>query len=44
MKNETQVYAQRQKNAFIKRHNLKNLLPELNQALQFDIQQLLQLF
>ena len=42
MKNETKVYAQRQKNAFIKKHNLKNLLPELNQAIEFDILQLLQ--
>lgn len=42
MKNETKVYEQRQKNAFIKKHNLANLLPELNQAIQFDIQQLLQ--
>ena len=35
------IYTQRQKNAFIKKHNLNNLLPELNQAIQFDIQQLL---
>lgn len=42
MKNEPKVYEQRQKNAFIKKHNLANLLPELNQAIQFDIQQLLQ--
>lgn len=36
------IYTQRNKNAFIKKHNLANLLPELNQAIQFDIQQLLQ--
>lgn len=39
---ETKVYTQRTKNAFIKKHNLANLLPELDQAIQFDIQQLLQ--
>ena len=35
-------YTQRQKNAFLKRHNLANLLPELDKAVQFDLQQLLQ--
>lgn len=35
-------YTQRQKNAFLKRHNLENLLPELNRAINFDVLQLLQ--
>lgn len=35
------IYTQRTKNAFIKKHNLANLLPELDLAIQFDIQQLL---
>ena len=38
---KTTIYTQRQKNAFIKKHNLANLLPELDQAIQFDLQQLL---
>ena len=41
MKKEPKVYAQRQKNTFLKKHNLKNLLPELDQAIQFDIAQLM---
>ena len=41
MKNETKVYTQRTKNTFLKKHNLANLLPELDQALQFDIAQLM---
>lgn len=35
-------YTQRNKNAFLKKHDLKNLLPELDKAINFDIQQLLQ--
>lgn len=35
-------YTQRNKNAFLKRHNLENLLPELNRAINFDVLQLLQ--
>lgn len=39
---KTTIYTQRNKNAFIKKHDLANLLPELDQAVQFDIVQLLQ--
>ena len=35
------AYGKRQKNEFIKRHDITNLLPELDKALQFDIVQLL---
>lgn len=35
------AYGKRQKNDFIKRHDITNLLPELDKALQFDIVQLL---
>lgn len=38
---KTANYTQRNKNAFIKKHDLANLLPELDKAINFDLQQLL---